>query len=60
MRGTMERGANRESATALLVTAVEGASGDGGGGGSPDMAVIFAFSSVARENKEESKNLNVP
>ena len=45
-----------------------GASGDGGGGGSRDMAVIFAFFSVAppyffergRENKEESKNLNVP
>ena len=38
-----EGGANRESATALLVMAVGGASGDGGGGGSPDMAVIFAF-----------------
>jgi len=38
-----EEGANRESATALLVTALGGASGDGGGGGSLDMAAIFAF-----------------
>ena len=55
-----EEGVNRESATALLVTALGGASGDGGSGGSLDMAAIFAFFSVARENKEESKNLNVP
>jgi hypothetical protein len=63
-----ERGGNRESATALLVTAGGGASGDGGGGGFSDMvffdyffvAPMQFFSERGRENKEESKNLNVP
>jgi hypothetical protein len=62
--------ANRESATALLLllTAGGGASGDGGEGENRGMvlfdyffvALMIFFSERGRENKEESKNLNVP
>ncbi len=58
--------ANRESATALLLLFLP--SGDGGEGENRGMvlfdyffvALMLFFSERGRENKEESKNLNVP